>query len=278
MKKIGLIGLACLTAGIGLAGCAGSTVSTVTDHAVETSSHNDVMYQVALLQSLTQGYYDGIITVGELKKHGDTGIGTFEGVNGEMIVLDGVVYQALSDGSINKPADDERVPFSNITWFEKDGQLELTDVGSMQALQDKLNEIVSEKGKNMFYMVKASGKFNHIKVRSEYKQEKPYIMLDEALAKDQVELDLDDASGTMVGVYCPDYMSGLNSAGWHFHFITEDLSKGGHVLAVDIKNAGAEYDVTDGFEMYLPDNRDFQNMDLSKNVDEAIKNAETRTN
>ena len=37
--------------------------------------------------------------MGELKQHGDTGIGTFEGLNGEMIVLDGTVYQAVADGS-----------------------------------------------------------------------------------------------------------------------------------------------------------------------------------
>lgn len=39
------------------------------------------IYQVALLQSLAQGYFDGIMTVGELKTHGDTGIGTFDGLN-----------------------------------------------------------------------------------------------------------------------------------------------------------------------------------------------------
>ena len=54
------------------------------------AENGDVIYQVALLQSLAQGYFDGIITVGELREHGDTGIGTFEGVNGEMIVLDGI--------------------------------------------------------------------------------------------------------------------------------------------------------------------------------------------
>ena len=67
----------------------------------------ETIYQVALLQSLTQGYYDGIIKVSELKEHGDTGIGTFEGVNGEMIVIDGKVYQALGDGSVKEAADDE---------------------------------------------------------------------------------------------------------------------------------------------------------------------------
>ena len=78
--------------------------SCVTVHAEENAAtldgtNGDVLYQVALIQSLVQGYYDGIITVGELKQHGDTGIGTFEGLNGEMIVLDGTVYQAVADGS-----------------------------------------------------------------------------------------------------------------------------------------------------------------------------------
>ena len=282
MKKriITGVGMACLAAGLGLAGCgaAAGTAATEPKASSEAVTDKDTMYQVALLQSLTQGYYDGIITVGELKQHGDTGIGTFEGVNGELIALDGVVYQALSDGSINIPADNEPIPFSNVTWFEEDGKADLSDIGSMQALQEELNKVVSENGKNLFYMVKIPGKFKHIKVRSEYKQEKPYIMLDEALKKDQVETELDDISGTMVGIYCPDYVKGLNSAGWHFHFITEDLSKGGHVLAVEIDKATAVYDITDSFEMHLPENADFQKMDLSKNVDEAIKSAETRTN
>ena len=273
---------------VSIAGCSGSgaagTDSKATTAAAQNADvsgvaaeDNDTLYQVALLQSLTQGYYDGITTVGELKKYGDTGIGTFEGVNGEMIVLDGVVYQAVSDGTINKPSDDEKIPFSNVTFFEEDGQIKLTDISSMQELQETLNKKVEATCKNMFYMVKIKGSFSHLKVRSEYKQEKPYRMLDEALAEDQVELDLDDINGTMVGLYCPDYMSGLNSKGWHFHFITEDLTKGGHVLEVQIKDAAAFYDVTDGFKMCLSDDSDFQKMDLAKDVDEAIKKAETAT-
>lgn len=269
--KTRMLMAAMLVACLCMAGCEANNVSSSQD-----GKDAETMYQVGLLQSLAQGYFDGIITVGELKQHGDTGIGTFEGVNGEMIVLDGVVYQALSDGSINVPADDETVPFSNVTYFEEDGNLELSNIGDMQALQDALNEAVAENGKNNFYVVKVVGEFSNLKVRSERKQEKPYRMLDEALAADQVEFDYDIIAGTMVGVYCPDYMGDLNSIGWHFHFITEDLSRGGHVLAVEVKDAKAYYDVTDSFKMYVPDNSEFQEMDLAKDVDEAIKNAETR--
>ena len=233
--------------------------------------------QVALLQSLAQGYFDGSMTVADLKTHGDTGIGTFDGLNGEMIVLDGVVYQAIGDGSVVVPADDETVPFSNVTFFEEDLTLPLSDIPDMASLQAALNEIVIEHGANLFYMVKIPGTFSSIKVRSEFKQEKPYRNLDVALAADQNEFDFENIKGTMVGLYCPDYMGDLNSVGWHFHFLTEDLTQGGHVLQVSVDEATAMLDATPGFELYLPEDEAFQNMELSKDMDEAIHKAETAT-
>ena len=235
------------------------------------------IYQVALLQSLAQGYFDGSMTVADLKTHGDTGIGTFDGLNGEMIVLDGVVYQAIGDGSVVVPADDETVPFSNVTFFEEDLTLPLSSIPDMASLQATLNEIVESNGSNLFYMVKIPGTFSFIKVRSEFKQEKPYRNLDVALAADQNEFDFENIKGTMVGLYCPDYMGDLNSVGWHFHFLTEDLTQGGHVLQVSVDEATAMLDATAGFELFLPEDEAFQNMELSKDMDEAIHKAETAT-
>ena len=238
----------------------------------------EAIYQVALLQSLAQGHYDGIITVGELKEHGDTGIGTFEGVNGEMIVLDGVVYQAIHDGSIVVPPDSETVPFSNVTYFEPDLTLSLSGIADMASLQEQLGAAVQDNGANLFYMVRISGTFSAIKVRSEYKQEKPYRELDVALAADQVEFDFANIRGTMVGLYCPAFMGGLNSVGWHFHFITEDRTQGGHVLQVSIDSAEAAMDATPAFALMLPDDdAAFQQMDLSRDMDAAIHRAETAT-
>ena len=255
----------------------GCSVSVTQGPVLQKEGNRDVLYQVALLQSLVQGYYDGIVTVGELKEHGDTGIGTFEGVNGEMIVLDGTVYQAVADGSIATPSDEETIPFSNVTFFEADETARLSDIADMAALQETMSGVVNELGANCFYMVRIDGTFDSLKVRSEYKQEKPYRALDVALAEDQTEFDYDDIAGTIVGLYCPDYMGDLNSVGWHFHFINEDRSRGGHVLQVSVKEAEAAFDVTDGFEMALSRDAEFQDMELSKDVDEAIHKAETAT-
>ncbi|MBQ7500960.1 MAG: acetolactate decarboxylase [Clostridia bacterium] len=233
------------------------------------------IYQVALLQSLVQGYYDGVVKVGELKRRGDAGIGTFEGVNGEMIVLDGKVYQALGDGSVREADDDETVPFSVVTFFEKDITAELPKTNCIGNLNDTLTGIVNENGKNLFYMVRIDGTFAGMNVRSVPKQKKPYRTLDQALASDQKVFNYKNVTGTIIGLYCPDYMGGINTPGWHSHFISDDRTKGGHILDLAFDSAHAELSAAQGFEMYLPDDRDFQAMELSKDVSAAIRKVET---
>ena len=93
----------------------------------------------------------------------------------------------------------------------------------------------------------------------------------------ETESDYEDIRCTIVGLYCPDYMGDLNTAGWHFHFINEDRTRGGHVLQVSVGEAEAAFDMTDGFEMTLSRDAVFQDMELAKDVDEAIHQAETAT-
>ena len=256
------------------------TEEAVETYAAETTdpADHEAVYQVALLQSLAQGYFDGTVSVGELKQFGDIGIGTFDGLDGEMIVLDGTVYRAAADGTVNAVEDDMTVPFANITFFEEDGSIAIENATDIQVLMGYLNEVVAANGKNLFYMVKVTGTFSDILVRSEPKQEKPYRLLDEALAADQVEYEYTDINGTLVGLFCPVYMKGLNSAGWHFHFVSDDLTKGGHVLQVNIASAQASYDITGNFRLFLPDNEDFQGINLGRDMDDVIKNAETQSN
>lgn len=266
---------------ISVSGCSAAqntsqdTAQKTAEDTANDSQNRESIYQVALLQSLTQGYYDGIIKVSELKEHGDIGIGTFEGVNGEMIVLDGKVYQALGDGSVQEADNDETVPFSNVTFFDKDITSDISDIKNIDALKENLNKTVDENGRNMFYFVKINGTFDKMNVRSELKQKKPYKSLDKALATDQREFNYKDVKGTVVALYCPDYMDGLNTPGWHFHFVSDDRKKGGHILELAFDNAKAEMDKTSGFEMKLSDNKTFQKLELAKDVSQAIKKVET---
>ena len=234
----------------------------------------EVINQTALLQSLTLGYYDGSTTVGQLKELGDTGIGTFDGVDGELIMIDGHVYQAAGDGSVNEMDDDVTVPFCDVTFFDADVTLDLGAVTNLDELKGTLDEQVSQLGANNFYMVQIAANCSSIYVRSEYKQSEPYVPLAQALEKDQTEFEYKSVNGTIVGLYCPSYASSLNMPGWHFHFISADNTVGGHVLDVQFDSAVLQMDSTSSIKVTVPDTDEFNDLDLSVDQSDDIKQVE----
>ena len=242
----------------------------------ESKADRETIYQVSLLQGLTLGDYNGSVSVKELKQKGDTGIGTFEGVNGELIMVDGTVYRAKSDGSIETAPDDETIPFANVTFFDTDEKQDISGVSSIADLKKLLDEKVEKLGRNQFYMVRVDGTFKKMHARSELKQEKPYKPLAEALKPDQREFSWDNIEGTVVALYCPQYMKDLNAAGWHLHFVSKDKKYGGHVLELDVDKAELKIDCTQGFNMQLPDTEMFPTLDLTKDQSEDIKKVETK--
>ena len=235
----------------------------------------DGIYQVSLLQGLTNGDYYGSVAVGELKQHGDTGIGTFHGLNGELIMLDGEVYRAAGDGGVEAVSDDETIPFSVVAFMGADESKKLNEIPDFDALHNRLNEMVQQRGINRFYMVRIDGAFREINVRSVYAQAEPYKRLTEVLEHDQTFFDYENIEGTMVGVYCPPYMAALNAVGWHLHFISGDKTKGGHVLGVNIADAVLTWNDIDGFEVRLPQNKMFAGFDLTVDQSEDIHKVET---
>ena len=234
------------------------------------------IYQVALLQSLTFGDYYGSVSVKELKEKGDIGIGTFNGLNGELVMVDGVVYRAAGDGSVEAVADDETIPFSNVTFLDADETQDIKDVKDFDSLRKILDDKVAELGTNRFYMIRIDGNFNTINVRSEYAQKEPYEPLAKVLEHDQTFFDYEDLKGTIVGLYCPPYMADLNATGWHLHFVSDDKSKGGHVLDMNISDAAITWDYTDGFEMLLPEDEMFVGFDLTIDQSEDIEKVEKK--
>ena len=239
-----------------------------------TQNDRETINQVALLQSLALGNFEGTITVKEWKTFGDTGIGTFDGLNGELIALDGVIYQGDQNCRAKIMSDKDTIPFSNITFFDKDFSIKLNNINDKAALESKLNECVKKEGENNFYMVKISAEYSQILICSEAKQNKPYPTLVQALQATQKEVTLNNIRGTIVGLYCPAFMSSLNSVGWHFHFISADKKYAGHVLEMGVTSGEAQFDKTEKFAMRVPNTKDFQNLNLGKDLSEDIRKAE----
>ena len=251
------------------AGCSADKKTADKDTSRETLS------QVSLLQGLTFGDYNGSVPVSKLKELGDIGIGTFDALNGELIMLDGVVYRAAHDGSVEKVADDELIPFANVTFFDADEAFDLDSVKDVDELKKALDARVQEYGRNRFYMVKLEGTFAKMNVRSELPQKEPYQPLAKVLETDQTFFDYTDIKGTVVGLYCPEYMNDINAVGWHFHFISDDRTKGGHILDLSGEKLHAGMDLTNGFSMVVPDGKMFNDFDFKVDQTDDIKKVET---
>lgn len=242
------------------------------------SEKKDTLYQVSLLNDLMQGDYDGSVSIGELLKHGDTGLGTFDKLDGEMIVIDGKAYKAKSDGTVEKQPDNEFTPFAAVTFMNNDYTISgLDNIKSLDDLKAILDKAVKEQAadKNAFYMVRIDGEFNMAHVRSVPKQEKPYRPLNQ-IAAEQKEYEYNNVKGTIIALYCPDYMAGINLPTWHFHFITDERDKGGHLLGIDIKSAKGTMDKMEDYNLVLPSSNTFANMELAKDLSKETQSTESK--
>ena len=245
----------------------------------DTEPESDTLYQVSLLQDLMFGDYAGSITVGELKKHGSVGIGTFDGLNGELIMLNGVVYRAAvneADGScsVTVVEDSETVPFANTANMKTDFSANDLTADSMDAMKTLLTNNTDAHGANSMYFAVIHATFDSLTVRSELAQSEPYKPLVDVLATDQREWARDDVTGTIVALYCPTYLDKVNTPGWHLHFISDDRSFGGHVLDLSVSGAKADFNKLTNFVMVTPDTECFQSFDFSTDQSEDIEQVE----
>ncbi len=233
---------------------------------------SDTLTQVSTIDALLKGVYDGVTTFETLKTHGDFGIGTFAALDGEMLAFDGRFFQVTADGVARQVSDDVETPFAAVTFFGRDSQYALPegrDLAGVQAFLDSRFDTL-----NTFYAIRIDGAFASVVTRSVPAQQKPYPPLTEVTAKQSV-FEFAEVTGTVVGFRCPPFVAGVNVPGYHLHFLTEDESAGGHVLALTVSRADASVDVTRDFLMLLPDsNSDFYDLDLTPDNEEALEQAE----
>lgn len=207
----------------------------------------------------------------QLKKQGDLGIGTLEGLDGEMVVVDGQVFHVKDDGKVYPVADEVKTPFASVTHFEADQIQKLTNITSFEHLQQQLDSMITNP--NLFYAIRVDGTFKYLKTRSVPKQEKPYPPLVEVTDK-QPTFEFEDIQGTLVGFWCPNYVEGINVTGYHLHFINADRQVGGHLLECQLQEGTLEVDQSTGFHLALPEDETFARTDLATDRSEEVERVE----
>ncbi len=236
---------------------------------VPTAPAYDRLYVVSTIDALMQGVYDGTVTVEALEREGDTGVGTFDRLDGELVMLDGVVYQALATGEMVPAPSNETTPFASVSWFRADRTTPLGPVQNFSILEQRLDGLLTTP--NLFTMVRVDGTFDYVKVRAPPAQEKPYPRLVDALAKQHVS-ELRHVQGTVVGTYSPPYTAGVAIPGWHLHFISTDRRRGGHILEITTRaETTASLDELSSFTVQIPVGTDFTRTNLSQNLSSDLR-------
>ena len=230
------------------------------------------IWQLSTSTAVVEGVFGEALKVSDLPQHGDFGIGTFEHLDGEGILLDGLCWQARADGSLIQAPLDEGIPFWIASRFQSEKQFTLEDVQSLEQLGELLDPF--RPSANLFVAIRITGTFNQVLVRSVSPVEEGATLLD--AAKAQTTFRHQAIQGTLVGFWSPTHASSLNIPGYHLHFLSDDRQHGGHLLDLEADSLQVDFDLESNLRLALPETREFLMADLSGDPRSALEQAETK--
>ena len=216
------------------------------------------LYQISTSTALVEGVHSGSVCSSILLKHGDFGLGTFEALDGEMVILDGQIYQVAD--RVRHRSDDFLVPFAAITHFRAKSSFEIDNVACLKGIELACDQ--QRISDNLFYALRLDGIFETIHARAVHTGPQNTRLLD--AAKTQSEFHFENIEGTLVGFWCPRYSSSFSVPGYHLHFISKDRTRGGHLLECSARKLKARVQVLSEFDIRLPDSGPFLTANLSK--------------
>ena len=186
------------------------------------------------------------------------------------VAIDGEIYQVRSDGKVSKIVEDVGTPFAVVTHFVADQDQTIENASSFRDLTKTCDRY--RDSDNLFYAFRIDGHFGNVHTRA-MRETLDGLPLAKAAAI-QPEFEFTDVDGTLVGIWAPQFSSALNIAGYHFHFLSEDRSKGGHLLECSGKNLRVRVERLNDFHLSLPESEEFLRADLTKDPSKDLADAE----
>lgn len=236
----------------------------------KTAQKQSPLYLCAPVNALVEGIYEQKIPFSQIKAHGDFGLGTFDDLDGEMVMLDGHIYQITSDGRVSEQNEQALTPFACVTFYKPATFDELDGELSYEAFLSWLQDLLPSP--NIFYAIRMEGTFAHVKVRSVPKQENYRPLVE--VARDQPVFEFSDIKGTLAGFFTPSFMGSLSVPGLHLHFLSDDLQHGGHLLECRPVKASVGLQFISQVELGLPMSLDYLTWDFQRDINEDLDKAE----
>jgi acetolactate decarboxylase len=228
------------------------------------------LFQVSTSAALVEGLYQGTVKVARLLRHGDFGLGTFIDLDGEMVVLEGVCYRVAPDGVVTTVKRDRFIPYAVVTRFSatfgKRSQ-QLNSFSELVAVCDGLRS-----SENVFYAFRVEGKFSFMKARVMKAVSQGTGL--KVASSGQEEFTFEDQEGTLVGLWSPGFAGSFSVPGYHFHFLSADRKRGGHVLECRTVDATIGGCAMHEMHVSLPETVEFLRADLSRDPTEDLNSSE----
>ena len=232
-------------------------------------SHS-TLYQVSTATALVEGIYQGAVRVRTLREHGDLGLGTFENLDGEMVIVDGRFFQARSDGSVTEVDDNVLAPFAVITRFAPDPAIVMQQCPDLSHLLAQFDQL--RHSDNFFFALRVEGHFSYVRTRAMCRTEEGVPLIQAAAV--QPEFEFHDVLGTLVGFWTPEYAKTLNVPGYHLHFLSADHKERGHLLECSGLNLRLQIQREGDYRVALPETEDFVKADLRRDPGADLAKAE----
>ena len=236
----------------------------------ENGNKRPALYLCAPVNALVEGIYNESIPFAEVKKHGDFGLGTFDHLDGEMIMLDGLIYQITADGHVALVPESSLTPFACVTFFRSHSEDTINTAQTWAEFTHWFNELLPSR--NIFYALRIDGVFSHMKVRSVPKQESYRPLVE--VARDQPVFEFNEIEGTLAGFFTPSFMSSISVPGLHLHFLSKDLQHGGHLLEFAPRFAKVNLQFINQLTLGLPMTLDYLTWDFRREISREIKKVE----
>ena len=224
----------------------------------------------APLAALVEGIYRADTTIGHLRLKGNLGIGTFNDLDGEMVLLDGLVYCLRPQGDAELVGDDVRTPFALTTLFEGDTEDRIGEPVADTAFEHMVLDLVPST--NLMYAIRIDGRFDYVRARSVPKMSNYLPLAD--IARLQTIFEFRDVEGTIVGFFTPNFLDGVHLPGLHLHFITRDRTRGGHLLAAAPNGITVKLQHAPSVELGLPLTFDFLTMERTRDMQADLDRVE----
>jgi acetolactate decarboxylase len=139
-----------------------SLITTALAQFLEKPLHT--VFQVSTSGALVAGVYDREVRVQAILQHGNFGLGTFANLDGEMVVVDGHVYQVKGSGEVLEASADAGAPFAVVTWFEPETDAIISPMASLKDLEAGCDAF--RRSGNIFYAIRLDGVFRRVRTRT----------------------------------------------------------------------------------------------------------------